>query len=85
MMTHEQEQRLMQAVNTALKRERVQLSVTSAEKFDLEVGAVTKRLLLRPHRHRAGHRSALEPRECRRRAERHPPQAEVCLRGAALQ
>ena len=42
-MPHAQEQRPKQAVNTALKRERDQLSVISAEKFNPDASAVAKK------------------------------------------
>jgi hypothetical protein len=42
-MPHAREQRPKQAVNTALKRERDQLSVISAEKFNPDASAVTKK------------------------------------------
>jgi hypothetical protein len=42
-MPHAQEQRPKQAVNPALKRERDRLSVISAEKFNPDASAVTKK------------------------------------------
>ena len=45
-MADRRKQRPKQAVNTALKRELDQLSVTSAEKFNPEASAATKKIII---------------------------------------